>query len=1183
MFAVFFAILALIAIWGVYILGVTGSLGDLKLDLALAGFMTGFIALAMGGWTFLKKWKAKAAARELDKTLNKQADDQERDARPDMQPQIQEMRAEFSKAVGSLKGSRLGRSGTDALSALPWYVIIGPPGTGKSTALRNSGLKFPYLGKKGGVRGVGGTRNCDWWLTNEGVILDTAGRYMTEEDDQEEWLSFLDAVSKSRPRRPINGLIVTVSASDLLTLDENGSASLGQQLRERVDELTGRLHLLVPVYLLVTKCDLLSGFVETFSNLPKSERGQLWGFTFPVGTTHPDGPGQLVRERIDELTAVLEERALVRLAQERRMEARERIFRFPRQLQAIRNDLGEVAQALFSENPYQDTPLLRGVYFTSGTQEGRPIDKVMSAMAEAFGVRSSGPTSSEPPSDARSYFLGGLFTELIFKDQRLAVRSSRAQQRQKQLRYAYAGAAVALSALLMLVPFLAFSGMRSQAVELTEKVKKVADVTYADDRLARLEELRQALGTMRDQEHSTTRALWSFGMNRRQALLDAALPVYGLWVRDLVVKDVAERDEAELAKLAEPGAPPKRGKPEPVDEEVTYERLKRHMLLSLEPKDPPLAKGKERFQADLQSLVPAMAADYKQASAVSASAEEIGKNLNLLFELWPGFHADWKVERRDELRDKGREALKDMNRTRRLMELQLREWTQGKQDLSLADMMSDVSVFETEKVIRAAFTKDVWKERARDALERPPADDEAWILGVPAATGEQLQADLRREYYLQYVREWEQFLGSIELRAVRDPNDVRRRLESLTSEPPPLKDLLEKTLSNVILVVPTGSKPIVPDEHTVSEAFSPLLTVPKEIPGFLAKLLPKKLLAAAGGRPTVTQAMFDGRLKGFLKDVEGAGDPAAAAKLAKSMRDEAKNLESLIKGQNKTALYESVLTQLWIRPLYKMANALDSGTRQELNFKWCSDVYSLHRSELRGRYPFSRGGQDANLDAVIELYNPKGGKLWAFHKESLSARAQSDGQGFRRIGDGMVSESLLGYLTAAEVFSDAVFPNEAAEPSVTFTVRLQPPRLPDVIGVDFFVDGQQARQDTGPQDAHALFWPGKDPKQAGARISIARRGSTPVRIDCRGCDGPWGLFRLLDQGKVEKSAGRTFTMSWPANMGAQGVATVTAEFTWSRAVSPFYGREGSRRRAFLSVFRDLDPPAAIVPGVEGCR
>ena len=81
------------------------------------------------------------------------------------------------------------------------------------------------------MKGVAGTRNCEWWLTNEAVILDTAGRYTTEDNDRDEWLAFLDMLAKNRPRRPLNGLLVAVSVGDFVELDEEGSAALGQRIR----------------------------------------------------------------------------------------------------------------------------------------------------------------------------------------------------------------------------------------------------------------------------------------------------------------------------------------------------------------------------------------------------------------------------------------------------------------------------------------------------------------------------------------------------------------------------------------------------------------------------------------------------------------------------------------------------------------------------------------------------------------------------------------------------------------------------------------------------------------------------------------------------------------------------------------------------------------------------------------
>src|SRR5258708_10084759 len=91
-----------------------------------------------------------------------------------------QLRKRFEEATEALKKSKKGGRN---LYELPWYIIIGPPGSGKTTVLMNSGLNFPLakaFGKEA-LRGVGGTRNCDWWFTDEAILLDTAGRYTTQD------------------------------------------------------------------------------------------------------------------------------------------------------------------------------------------------------------------------------------------------------------------------------------------------------------------------------------------------------------------------------------------------------------------------------------------------------------------------------------------------------------------------------------------------------------------------------------------------------------------------------------------------------------------------------------------------------------------------------------------------------------------------------------------------------------------------------------------------------------------------------------------------------------------------------------------------------------------------------------------------------------------------------------------
>ncbi|MCH9683301.1 MAG: type VI secretion system membrane subunit TssM, partial [Deltaproteobacteria bacterium] len=327
-----FSVLLIAAVWTTVLL--------LEFPIWIAILATAVILFILLTIVLYRVIKAKRAAKEIEKALQAQADQHAARARPDLQADIEAMRGEFLKAVGALKTSKLGgKRSAQALYALPWYMIIGPPGSGKSTALRNSGLRFPYLSKTGGaVQGVGGTRNCQWWMTNDAVILDTAGRYTTEDSDHEEWMAFLELLKRNRPKAPVNGVMVAIAVTDLTEAHPEEVVAQAREIRARIDEVMNRLEMVVPVYVLFTKCDLLPGFVETFNDLGNNERSQIWGFTFPVTKKIRDPIGAFA-ERFSELSTVIERRALRRMSEERGLEGRDKIYAFPQYFEPMRDTL----------------------------------------------------------------------------------------------------------------------------------------------------------------------------------------------------------------------------------------------------------------------------------------------------------------------------------------------------------------------------------------------------------------------------------------------------------------------------------------------------------------------------------------------------------------------------------------------------------------------------------------------------------------------------------------------------------------------------------------------------------------------------------------------------------------------------------------------------------------------------
>ncbi|AKT43387.1 type VI secretion system membrane subunit TssM [Chondromyces crocatus] len=467
----------------------------LELHLAIPIALTVVVALAAVALIVYRRFRASRAASAMERAIVQQGAQQALNARPERRAEIQELQRQVQSGIAALKNSKLGKgkkSGTAALYSLPWYAIIGPPGAGKTTALKHSGLVFPYADPRngGGVRGVGGTRNCDWWFTNEGILLDTAGRYTTEADDHDEWIAFLQMLKKFRGRRPLNGILIAISITDVIDANEQQIESMGKKLRARIDEVMTQLHMILPVYVLFTKCDLIAGFTEFFGDLRKSDRAQAWGSTVKMGADKTD-PGRIFEEEFDVLTRHLHGRAVKRLVMERSRDAREKIFQFPLEFSGVRRNLSELISTMFMVNAFQGTPLFRGFYFTSGTQEGRPLDRVLQRMGHAMGIRTQ-ETATQQAIEAKSYFLHDMFMNVVFPDADIAARSASELRRQKIMRFAVSGAAAALGVILAVPGITSFIRNREFLRDSEVRARAVSEIQWGEPR-----QLSEKLTTLR--------------------------------------------------------------------------------------------------------------------------------------------------------------------------------------------------------------------------------------------------------------------------------------------------------------------------------------------------------------------------------------------------------------------------------------------------------------------------------------------------------------------------------------------------------------------------------------------------------------------------------------------------------------------------------------------------------------
>ena len=435
-----------LAIFLVWALG--RALGFASLHSLLAGI--GVFLLLSAGYVLLL-YRGAGQHHDLEGLLRDDADQAVLNATPADREEISLLRERLLQGIERLHStSPRGTPAKDALYALPWYLVIGQPAAGKSTMIVQSGLNFPYAEREGvRVAGLGGTRNCDWFFSSEAVLLDTAGRYVNSPEEAGKWRGFLQLLRQHRQRRPLNGLIVSVSIADLLHGSLEDQERVAKRLRERIQESGALLEVRLPIYLVFTKCDLIPGFTAFYRQLDDAARGEVVGKTFPHTDYERADWGQRFGVAMDELTQYWQHVASQQLVQQDIQVTRQNdaVYRFPLELAALKPRLQAFVDSLLRANPYQSAELLRGFYFTAALQaDDAQWGSHGQQVSERFALEQDSGEASLG-SQAAPLFINSLFRKVIIPDQHLVALYT-SNHRERRRKAAWVGAA-SLAGLLL--------------------------------------------------------------------------------------------------------------------------------------------------------------------------------------------------------------------------------------------------------------------------------------------------------------------------------------------------------------------------------------------------------------------------------------------------------------------------------------------------------------------------------------------------------------------------------------------------------------------------------------------------------------------------------------------------------------------------------------------------------------
>lgn len=1028
--------------------------------------------------------------------------------------EIAQLSDRFESALATLNKLKFhGRGRKKALYQLPWYIIVGPPGSGKTTALVNSGLEFPLADQlgKGAVQGVGGTRNCDWWFTNEAVLIDTAGRYTTQDShkavDSSAWEGFLALLKRNRRRRPINGAIVAISLQDLLMQSDEERTLQAKTIRSRLDELMDKLEIRFPVYLLFTKTDLVHGFSEFFEDLGKDDREQVWGISLPNAPKPTQSPDfSYVTKELSRLSQRLNERVIWRMHQERDPQRCAAIEGFPLQMENLFQIAESFINRTFAQNRFQFQPYLRGVYFSSGTQDGTPIDRLMTSVSANFGFARdmAAPNSGR----GKSYFISRLFREVIFPESELVGTNRRYE---RVIRVTQTAAYIAAAGITLAVVLL-WSGSVTRnnlyMADVKDNIRAFKDTTKdhsvnsadANAILPGLNALYSASSVYDKEAHP-----WLNSMGLYDGRVDEeANQLYQQKIQTLFLPYLLRTMERVIQQGDANGDLYSSFRfymmfqvKEKMNKDMVQEWFVRHW-------EKQFSQDKQKISELTQHMTALFALDFPASQLNTTLVEQTRMQLlrvPVAQRIYSRIKADPQYSQKVNVLDWYGESVRNNFKT-------------------------DQSVF----IIPVLFSLQGYKSLDLSAGSKLFSDvaDEHWILADENSDNQLLinrdvdsiSKQVREFYLADYSNTWANIHSALSVNNFSNIHELNRALSAFVDPVySPIIAILETAKTNTQLTPPvlemTADK--VQDGGLIDKGLDQLAarfegtSVDKRF-GDLHSLVRQ---SSRGPVPVTSILQQVETLRAFVQEVALAPDAEQSAfEIAKARyQSNAGNPVSALRAYAKTTP-EPV--QGWLTSLADESwKIISQSARGYVSKEWRARVYQPYSQALAGRYPLNPNASDelALLD-FSSFFKPQG-TVDQFSKEFIDPFVEKRGNWTSRNVDGFslgFPASSLAQLQRAASIRDVFFRQNPETPTISLELRPYYMNKEDAL---FTLDlgDQRLTYNHGPKFWKPVTWSGDSDAR---RLRLIFEDLKGGQFD-RAFTGPWAWFRLMDAAQIQST------------------------------------------------------------------